>query len=271
MERGCGFGTGLLRDRWVDFCTDMGEVGGRLLNRFKGRLMFRPLVHLTRLFFTLSILLATPLWAEAPARILAMGDSLIAWNGAGQRSIADVMAAELGEPVKSKAVSGARIIYGLPISGALGMRISKQFNPKRPRDWVVLSGGGNDLWFGCGCNKCDRRMTRMISKDGRKGAVVDLVAKIRKSGAQVVMLGYLRSPGVGSPIESCKDEGDAYEARLAKMAKGMKGVHFLSNADLVPHGDKSFHAFDMIHPSIKGSKAIAARVVDLIRREDKGR
>lgn len=51
----------------------------------------------------------------------------------------------------------------------------------------------------------------------------------------------------------------------------MKGVHFLSNADLVPHGDKSFHAFDMIHPSIKGSKAIAARVVDLIRREDKGR
>ncbi|UWQ04457.1 SGNH/GDSL hydrolase family protein [Aliiroseovarius crassostreae] len=233
--------------------------------------MLRPLLSVFLLSLALSAVLSAPITAEPAARILAIGDSLIAWNGPGQKSVADVMAQELGEPVKSRAVSGARIIYGLPISGALGMRISRQFNPKQPRDWVVLSGGGNDLWFGCGCNKCDRRMGRMISEDGRSGAVVDLVTKIRKSGARVVMLGYLRSPGVNSPIESCRDEGDAYEARLAMMAKRLKGVHFLSNADLVPHGDKSFHAFDMIHPSIKGSKAIGKRVVELIRREDKGR
>lgn len=219
----------------------------------------------------LVVLPATPLRAEVPVRILALGDSLMSWNRAGKRSIADVIAKELGEPVKNRALSGARVIYQLPLTGAMGMNIGKQFRAKDRPDWVVLSGGGNDLWFGCGCNKCDRKINRLVSKDGRKGEVVNLVSKIRKSGAQVIMLGYLRSPGVGSPIESCKDEGDTYEARLAAMAKRISGVHFLSNADLVPHGDRSFHGIDMIHPSIKGSKAIAARVVKLIRQVDTGR
>lgn len=219
----------------------------------------------------LVVLPATPLRAEVPVRILALGDSLMSWNRAGKRSIADVIAKELGEPVKNRALSGARVIYQLPLTGAMGMNIGKQFRAKDRPDWVVLSGGGNDLWFGCGCNKCDRKINRLVSKDGRKGEVVNLVSKIRKSGAQVIMLGYLRSPGVGSPIESCKDEGDTYEARLAAMAKRIDGVYFLSNADLVPHGDRSFHGIDMIHPSIKGSKAIAARVVKLIRQVDTGR
>jgi hypothetical protein len=35
-------------------------------------------------------------------------------------------------------------------------------------------------------------------------------------------------------------------------------------ADLVPYGDMSFHQLDMIHPSFKGSAAIAARVVETI-------
>ncbi len=226
------------------------------------------------LLLILSFLFAFPAGAETPdttARILAIGDSLMAWNRAGQRSIADVVAQELGEPVKNRALSGARVIYKLPFTGALGMNIGKQFRGKDHPDWVVLSGGGNDLWFGCGCHRCDRRMKRLISEDGRKGKVVDLVSKLRKSGAQVVMIGYLRSPGVGSPIESCKDEGDIYEARLAKMAKRLDGVYFLSNADLVPYGDRSYHGFDMIHPSIKGSKAIGERVAELIKREDKGR
>lgn len=216
----------------------------------------------------LVVLPAAPVRAEVPVRILALGDSLMAWNRAGKRSIADVMANELGEPVKNRALSGARVIYNLPLTGAMGMNIGKQFRTKDRPDWVVLSGGGNDLWFGCGCNKCDRKINRMVSKDGRRGEVVKLVSKIRKSGAKVIMLGYLRSPGAGSPIESCKDDGDIYEARLAAMAKRFDGVHFLSNADLVPHGDRSFHGLDMIHPSIKGSKAIGKRVVRLIRQID---
>ena len=32
--------------------------------------------------------------------------------------------------------------------------------------------------------------------------------------------------------------------------------------------DRSFHGVDMVHPSVKGSRAIAARVADLIKGSD---
>ncbi len=94
---------------------------------------------------------------------------------------------------------------------------------------------------------------------------------MRESGAQVLWLGYLRSPGVGSPIEGCREEGDELEARIAKLAESDRGVHFLSNADLVPHGDRSYHGIDMIHPSLKASAEIGSRVSDYIRKVDQAR
>jgi lysophospholipase L1-like esterase len=90
--------------------------------------------------------------------------------------------------------------------------------------------------------------------------------RLRRTGAKVIWLGYLRSPGFGSPIEGCKDEGDELEARIARMAGLVDGIYFVSNADLVPHGDTSFHGLDRIHPSPKGAQAIAARAADFIRR-----
>ena len=104
----------------------------------------------------------------------------------------------------------------------------------------------------------------MISPDGTKGAIPRLVAKLRKSNARVVYSGYLRSPGASSPIESCRDEGDELDARLARMAKRDKGVWFVSMADIVPPGDRSFHAADMVHPSRKGSAAAAQRIAKVI-------
>lgn len=216
-------------------------------------------------------LFATPAHAEkSAARILVMGDSMMAWNKGSRRSVGDYMQKQLGEAVKIRAVNGARIVYGLPISGSAGLKIAKQYRPGN-WDWVVLNGGGNDLLFGCGCNKCGTRIERMISSDGRRGELVNMVARIRQSGAKVLYLGYLRSPGVGSMIENCRDEGDILDARIAKMAKAIRGVYFQPNADLVPHGDRSFHSGDMIHPSPKGSQSIAQRAVRLIRRVDKAR
>jgi lysophospholipase L1-like esterase len=170
----------------------------------------------------------------------------------------------LGEPVIDRSVIGARVFYHLPVSGALGMNISQQYRPGA-WDWVIMNGGGNDLWFGCACSRCDRKMTRMVSPDGTTGSVPDLVRKIRADGARVIYLGYLRSPGVGSLIEHCRDEGEAYEARLARMAEQDSGVYFLSLADLVPYGDRSYHGVDMIHPSPKATRAIAQRIATIIR------
>ncbi len=204
---------------------------------------------------------------EKPARILAMGDSLMAWHNISGRSIAHSVAKDLKEPVVNRSIGGARVLYGLPITGAMGMKIANQYSPG-DWEWVILNGGGNDLWLGCGCGACDTRMNRMISQDGTSGQIPKTVTEIRSSGAQVVYIGYLRSPGVGSIIEGCKDEGDELEKRVAQAAKLDKGFHFVSLQDLVPYGDRSYHGIDMIHPSVKASSEIGRRVSKVIKAND---
>ncbi|WP_420861175.1 SGNH/GDSL hydrolase family protein [Algirhabdus cladophorae] len=211
--------------------------------------------------------LAQPAVPQAQPRILVMGDSMMASHTLSGRAIPHVLAKRLKTPVSSRAVTGARIIYNLPITGAMGLSIPQQFRPGE-WDWVVLNGGGNDLWLGCGCHKCDRKMDRLISDSGLKGQIPSLVAKIRKTGAKVLYVGYLRSPGANSPIESCKDDGDILEQRISTLARKIKGVYFLSNKDLVPEGDRSYHGLDMIHPSIKGSNAIGTRIARFIADTD---
>lgn len=205
-----------------------------------------------------------PVPRDSNARILAMGDSMMAWHSEKDSAVPDVMEDILGERVIDRSVPGARIFYNLPISGSLGLNISKQYKPGAWK-WVVLNGGGNDLWFGCGCRRCDNKMTRMITPDGTAGSIPDMVAKIRQTGANVIYVGYLRSPGVTSAIEHCRNEGAEFERRLARMAETDTGIHFISLADLVPYGDRSYHWRDMIHPSTKASRAIAARIADVIR------
>lgn len=214
-----------------------------------------------------AVAFATPLSAaEGKSRILVLGDSLLAAHSVSGRSVSGRLSRYLGQPIRDHSVAGARMIYNLPITGAMGMSIPKQWRPGG-YDWVILNGGGNDLWLGCGCKACDHKMERLISGDGRKGTIPGLVSRIRKSGARVIIVGYLRSPGFSSPIESCKDEGDTLEARLANLAALDRGIIFHSIADMVPHGDLSYHAMDRIHPSLKASDAIARRLAQIIQAE----
>lgn len=219
-------------------------------------------------FLLLSACAATTPADDGP-RILAMGDSLMAAHSISGRSIADKTGSELGVPVSDRSVLGARMNYALPITGAMGMSIPKQYHGGE-WDWVIVNGGGNDLWFGCGCGACGRKMDRMISEDGRRGTIPGLMSRLRESGAQVVYVGYLRSPGMGSPIESCRDEGDELDLRLTRLAALDSGLHFLPLADLVPHGDRSYHGADMIHPSLKASREIGAMVAEVIRQHSPG-
>ncbi|WP_299771097.1 SGNH/GDSL hydrolase family protein [uncultured Tateyamaria sp.] len=207
---------------------------------------------------------AEPVPSSGAARIIATGDSLLAWNAASNRSVVSALEKRLRATVVDRSVVGARYHYVLPISGSLGLRIGSQYAVGR-WDWAIMNGGGNDLWLGCGCRKCDAQLNRLISADGTSGTVVDMVRRARADGARVIYVGYLRTPGQPSMIDHCRDIGDAYEARLAQMAEGDPGVTFVSIADLVPHGDLSFHAADRIHPSPKGSAAIAARIAAVMR------
>ncbi|WP_147110187.1 SGNH/GDSL hydrolase family protein [Tateyamaria sp. syn59] len=205
-----------------------------------------------------------PVPSSGAARIIATGDSMLAWNAASKKSVASELERRLGTQVIDRSVVGARYHYVLPVSGSLGLRIGSQYR-SGPWDWVVMNGGGNDLWLGCGCSKCEAQLNRLIAEDGSSGTVVTAVKRARADGARVAYVGYLRTPGRGSIIDHCRTWGDRFETRLARMAARDAGVTFVSVADLVPHGDLSFHDIDRIHPSAKGSAAIAARIAAIIR------
>ena len=200
---------------------------------------------------------------DHPSRILLVGDSMLATHRISDRAVADAVEQVLHEPVVDRSMIGARFFYPLPISGSAGMNITKQYVPGK-WDWVIVNGGGNDLWLGCGCIVCDGKLNRLISEDGRKGRIPGFLSELRRSGAQVIYVGYLRSPGRGSLIDHCRDEGNELESRVEKLAALDSGVHYLSLADLVPDGDGSYHALDMIHPSIKGSSANGQMVANII-------
>lgn len=202
--------------------------------------------------------------AQTQPRILAMGDSFLVTNSSQKNAVPNVVSRLIGEPVKNRAISGARLIYKLPISGSLGFNIGRQYR-KGDWDWIILNGGGNDLWLGCGCRRCDTKMNKLISKDGSSGEIPKLIKKLRSSDAKIVYVGYLRSPGAWSPIEQCRDDGDELDARIANLAKQDENVWFVSLADLVPRGDRTFHGSDMIHPSAKGSAAAAERIAKVIK------
>lgn len=209
-----------------------------------------------------------PITGASDARILLMGDSMMAFNRPGGQSVADAIETDLGQEVIDRSVVGARYFYYLPISGSAGVKLTAQYRPG-PWDWVVLNGGGNDLLFGCGCGNCDRQLDRLISADGRRGAIHAFVAAIRAGGAKVVYAGYLRNPGVQSPIKACRPVGDELDRRLGRMALRDAGVEFVSLADLVPNGDRSYHQPDLIHPSVKGSRAIGQRIARRIASRDR--
>jgi len=203
--------------------------------------------------------------SNSKSRILLMGDSMMAANGLIRGTVAHGMEAALGEEVIDRSVVAARYFYILPISGAAGLRIDAQYRPG-PWEWVVLNGGGNDLMFGCGCGQCKGQLNRLVSPDGKSGAIPAFVAKIRASGAKVIYVGYLRNPGTATPIKACGPAGNELDRRLAIMAGFDKGVDFIAMSDVVPRGDTSYHQLDRIHPSPKGSRAIAQRIAKHIKR-----
>ncbi|WP_297770306.1 SGNH/GDSL hydrolase family protein [uncultured Roseovarius sp.] len=204
-----------------------------------------------------------PAPAGAEPRILVMGDSLLAMHKLMGLSVSASVESSLGVDVTDTSVAGARFLYRLPITGALGLNITKQYR-RGDWDWTVLNGGGNDLWLGCGCMRCKRKLDRLISQDGRRGVIPGFVSKLRHSGAQVVYVGYMRTPGITSPVEHCTDEGAEMDRRVARLAGLDRGVHFLPLSDLVPHGDRSYHGVDLIHPSFKASRKIGQRIARLI-------
>lgn len=198
------------------------------------------------------------------AQVLMLGDSMLAANRLVQGGVADALESAIGQAVVDRSVAGARYFQALPLVGGIGLNLKAQF---RPGPWkvIVLNGGGNDLLFGCGCGRCTKVLDRLISADGRAGTIPAYVETLRKTGAQVVYIGYLRNPGTSTIIKGCGPAGNELDRRLARLDQLDPGMTFVPMSDVVPFGDASYHQFDGIHPSLKGSTEIGQKIARTIR------
>lgn len=201
--------------------------------------------------------------SKGSAQVLLIGDSMMASNRTVGGSVADAVEAAIGLEVVDRSVAGASYFHPLPLSGEAGLRLTAQY---RPGPWkvIIANGGGNDLLFGCGCGDCSRMLDSLISTDGRSGAIPSHVLELRKTGAHVVYVGYLRNPGTMTPIKACGPAGNELDRRLAELDKLDPGMTFIPMADLVPYGSLSYHQFDRIHPSRTGSREIGLRIARMI-------
>ncbi|MDG2340777.1 MAG: SGNH/GDSL hydrolase family protein [Paracoccaceae bacterium] len=145
--------------------------------------------------------------ATTAPKILAIGDSLMSWHTLTGLSIPNVVANELEEPTANRSIGCARLLFKIPFIGDAGMQISNQI-VDGDWDWVIMNGGGNDLWFGCGCSACDKKMDKLITEDGEAGEIPRVIDELREGGSKILYFGYLRSPGVDSLIDECREEGD---------------------------------------------------------------
>lgn len=199
--------------------------------------------------------------------ILAMGDSVMAWNGGSDAAIPDVIARTLGRDVVNKAVPGAQFDNASGLAGAVGFDIRRQF-PGGRWNWIVLNGGANDLGADCGCGACGSVVDQLITDNGRAGAIPAHIASLRaKSGAQVLWMGYYAGNGQGS-FEGCRDDLVEMETRIARFAAANDGVFFVDAEDVIDRNDRSQFAGDNTHPSARGSALIGAYLARAIASRD---
>lgn len=197
--------------------------------------------------------------------ILAMGDSVMAWNGTSGRAIPDALGAALDREVVSRAVPGAQIDNASTLAGAVGFDIRRQF-PGGQWNWVVMNGGANDLNADCACGACAGTVERLIAADGQTGAIPALIRRVRdQSGARVLWMGYYKGNGRGG-FEGCRADLVEIEARIARLAARTDGVVFVDSEAVIDPGDPGLFAADNTHPSPRASALIGAQLAREIAR-----
>ncbi|MEL7462964.1 MAG: SGNH/GDSL hydrolase family protein [Pseudomonadota bacterium] len=202
---------------------------------------------------------------DAPgARVLVLGDSVMWWNFDEEASVSHAMAAALGQPVVNLSVPGARISAEEPGAAEEGYDIRRQYQPG-PWDWVVFDGGANDLGDECGCGACDGVLNEMIAPGADAGEIVDLAARIRADGAQVLLMGYYAPPASGGAFEPCADELAALNARLEAYAAAEDGVWYAGMDEVIDPRARADYDPDRIHPSEDGSRKIGELAAATIR------
>ncbi|MEM9795982.1 MAG: SGNH/GDSL hydrolase family protein [Pseudomonadota bacterium] len=213
------------------------------------------------LLFAMALTACTPSSPPADNAILAIGDSVMAWNGG--EGIPEVTGAALGRPVVDASVSGARLSTG-SVAGALGFEIGRQV-PGPGWDWIIVTGGGNDIRPTCREAGAETAQDALIGPD-LTGEIPALIARLRDTGAKVAFVGYYdgaeASPTGFAP---CQPYFTTINRRLTALSSRDPGLIFLDAGDVIDPADRGLYDRDLIHPSPRGSAQIGAALADAIR------
>ena len=185
--------------------------------------------------------------------MLAVGDSVLAWNRLSGGDIPRVAAQATGRAADNRSVIGARVLTGIPGQYRDG-----------PWDWVIVNGGANDLRGGCGCTGCDDTLDALVTPDGQGGAMADFARDIVSRGPGVVLLGYYGTSVAGGPFAACGDELTELSRRLALLADSDPAILFVDAKDAIDPANLDLYARDLAHPSAAGSALIGQLIADAI-------
>lgn len=195
------------------------------------------------------------------ARVVVAGDSVMAWNRVEGASVADGLSRALDVPVGDVSLPYASVSG---VTGAGPLNIARQVGGL-DAPWVVVNGGANDLGIGCG--RANQGMLEaLITPDGSKGAIPNLVRGLTARGSRVVWADYYTSPKFAGT--ACARLYADMEQRLGRMAAIMPAVLMVDMGDVIATSDPAMFDSDRIHPSPEGSRRIAALVAEAIRAAD---
>lgn len=202
---------------------------------------------------------------RTPDTLLAIGDSVMAWNGAA--GIPEATGRALGRPVVDRAQSLARVSNPNPVAAALGFDIARQFRGGT-WDWVIATGGGNDIRDACKTPAEERALDTLIAED-LSGEVPTLISRIRSAGARVAYVGYYDGAAFGETgFTPCQNAFDRMNRRLARLAAQDPGVVFLDAGSVIDPESRDHYAPDRVHPSPKASAIIGRALAQAIRRAE---
>ncbi len=188
----------------------------------------------------------------------AVGDSVLWWNAPHCASIPDLVGIETFGAMRN--------------SARLGARLTTDDNPIRDQyeaqgaEWVLVSGGGNDL-NSCGCNTaCDKELRTLSASDGSVGEMPSLVDRIVADGSRVALLGYYRpTAGALYGFGDCHEIIDELDRRYAALAEARPHVEFIDTRHIVDPSNALAYDFDGVHLSKYGALLVAAEIAALIR------
>ncbi|MEL6586773.1 MAG: SGNH/GDSL hydrolase family protein, partial [Pseudomonadota bacterium] len=169
------------------------------------------------------------------AEILAIGDSVMAWNG--NSGIPEAASRALGRPISDESQSLAHVTHPNGLAAATGFDITRQYDG-RARDWVIATGGGNDIRDDCATPRAQATRDGLIGPD-LTGDIPNLIARIRATGTRVLWMGYYdgakASPTGFTP---CQPEFDIMHRRLSQLAARDPGIVFFDAGDVINTADR---------------------------------